>query len=353
LKANQHQKKRSHKNKYLNPKKLKKVLFIIPPYSNGCTYHRLEIPMHTMQGIEKHVTTILDGVTDEQLKSIDMVYFQGSNGIVDVKKQVKRLKALGMPYIVDIDDYWILNKEHLLKKGYSKHTRQKKLLMENATFVTTTTPQLATEIKKFNKKVEVCVNAIDSTQPQFEIRKRNSDEFVFGWIGGIHHYIDIKILEDYFTLMNDMPLLIGGVDNHPVWDLITAWSSCNGTKKNYYPIKATNVYSYGFMYDLLDVALIPLAKNKFNSFKSELKMVEAGMKKKAVIVSDVQPYTNLITGKNCLSASNGDEFYRKMRFLQNNKEYANELAENLYEDVQKKYSLAEANKRRIQIINSI
>ena len=306
-----------------------------------------------MEGVDKVVSHNIEGLTDEQLKAVDVVYIQGANGLGNVKKDVKRLKALGLPYIVDVDDYWVLNKEHLMYKGYSKHTKAKKYLMENAAFVTTTTPQLATEIKKFNTNVEVCVNAIDDKQPQFEVRKRNAEEFVFGWIGSIHHYIDIKILEDYFDMLSDVPMLLGGVDNHMVWDLFISWFSDAGRKKNFYPIKGTNVYQYGYMYDLMDVALIPLAKNKFNGYKSELKMVEAGMKKKAVIVSDVQPYTNLITGTNCLTANDGAEFYTKIRFLNENKSYADELAENLYQDVIKKYNLADANKIRNQIINNI
>jgi hypothetical protein len=91
------------------------------------------------------------------------------------------------------------------------------------------------------------------------------------------------------------------------------------------------------MYRDLDVAIIPLTsisqngnKNIFNSCKSELKLVEAGTTNKAIIISNVEPYSqHLIHEENCLAVGQSQNWYTHIRRLINDKELRKELADNL------------------------
>jgi O-antigen biosynthesis protein len=301
--------------------------------------------------IDKSIAYSLDGCSDEVLKDYGLVYFSRLNGIFNVVEQVERLKRLGIKYIVDIDDYWVLPSYHLLCKLYksNKVADRIKYIIHHADYVTTTTDKLAERIKPINPKVEVVVNAIDPDQPQWELKEKNTD-LTFGWIGSIHHYIDLKLLESEAPKMQEagMNLLLAGKVDHMVWDLYEDWFTKNG-RYSLSAINYSDVYSYALAYDHIDVALIPLHKDTFNSCKSELKMIEAGFKKKAVIVSEVSPYTNLITKDNSLTGS----FYNNAKLLRDNPELRKELAYNLYDNVKDKYHIKEANKVRLQIINSL
>ena len=51
------------------------------------------------------------------------------------------------------------------------------------------------------------------------------------------------------------------------------------------------VTSYAMNYSKLDVSLAPIKNHVFNRMKSQLKVIEAGFYKKALIASEIGPYT--------------------------------------------------------------
>ena len=50
------------------------------------------------------------------------------------------------------------------------------------------------------------------------------------------------------------------------------------------------ITSYASNYNLFDISLAPLEENLFNKVKSQLKVIEAGFHKKAIIAQDFGPY---------------------------------------------------------------
>jgi glycosyltransferase involved in cell wall biosynthesis len=112
--------------------------------------------------------------------------------------------------------------------------------------------------------------------------------------------------------------------------------------------------------------LAPLRDSFFNANKSQLKIIEAGFHKKAIIASDVKPYTlDLISaydnGKlndsgNALLVSpnkNHKQWSKHIKFLMDNPELAKELGERLYETVKDKYSLPKVCKDRVEFLKLI
>jgi hypothetical protein len=116
---------------------------------------------------------------------------------------------------------------------------------------------------------------------------------------------------------------------------------------------ATDVLNYGTFYDNINISLIPLRDNRFNSMKSNLKMLEAGFKKKSVIVSHVNPYIGLIEHSwNCLSVKHKNDWYKNMKALIDSKDLRETLAEQLYEDVQE-YHIDKVAELRYNFYKSI
>jgi hypothetical protein len=61
-------------------------------------------------------------------------------------------------------------------------------------------------------------------------------------------------------------------------------------------IEALPVTEYGLLYDQFDIAIAPLVDNKFNRHKSNLKIIEAGMKGLPIFAQGIHPYTDEAKG---------------------------------------------------------
>jgi glycosyltransferase involved in cell wall biosynthesis len=95
--------------------------------------------------------------------------------------------------------------------------------------------------------------------------------------------------------------------------------------------------------------------NYFNLVKSELKIVEAGMKKKCIIAQDFGIYHELIKdGVNgILVKDNKDGWYKAMKKVIQDKEYRETLANNLHEWVKKTYEMEIVTAQRIQFYKDL
>ncbi len=150
-------------------------------------------------------------------------------------------------------------------------------------------------------------------------------------------------------------------------------------KKGDYPDLLTKRYvrhwtrpltTYQKMYDYSDVCLSPLEEidritkpngqivnqpNIFNKVKSELKIIEAGMKKKALIAQDFGIYQQLLKHEDTalLVNKNDKGWYQAMRRLVLDKDLREKLANNLHEFVKDRYSIVTVTKDRVEIYKQI
>jgi glycosyltransferase involved in cell wall biosynthesis len=127
---------------------------------------------------------------------------------------------------------------------------------------------------------------------------------------------------------------------------------------------------YGRHYDYCDVCLAPIEQTEmvkdakgtisrkthvFNEVKSELKIIEAGMKKKVLIAQNFGIYKELIkdgeTG--ILISDNKDGWYKAMRKLILNPELRETLANNLHKFVKDKYELKNVTADRVDFYKNI
>ena len=114
----------------------------------------------------------------------------------------------------------------------------------------------------------------------------------------------------------------------------------------YIRLNALEVNRYLDMFNKVDVIITPLVDDEFNSFKSELKMIEAGMFKKVFIASN----TGVYKGLNIPKFNNIEECADIIKSLIDvDGQYIN-YRDNLI-GMMDRYDLLSINKRRIQLYN--
>jgi len=370
-----------------------KICVIINRAVGGCVYYRQLEPHTDLHLYNKDFqVTFTDGIgslSDKELLEYSIVQYH--KGLVSLE-QVKRCQSLGIKTIVDFDDYWMLPKSHGMYNQYYYELeivddRQKIKTDENGNlikrqysisdflidilrtfdYVTVTTEFLANLVRPYNKNIIIFENSIEETAPMWEIKETKYNKIRFGWIGGTMHWNDIQLLRGTPNrLDHDMKLKgkyefrLFGYKRDSIFvnfaNIFTDYGrSLNACKlfPNRPVLHNENQPSYAQYYNDLDVALVPLVDDKFNSSKSELKIVEAGFFHKPIIVSNVTPYKEIINDENALIVRKSKDWYRHIKFLINNPEKIQEYGENLYETVKERYSLKNVTKKRAEFYRSI
>ena len=326
------------------------------------------------------------------------------------------LRSLGIIVIVDLDDYWLPTKEHPIHGIIVQNKIDEKIKnnLRAASYVTTTTEIFAEEIKKLNKNVIVFPNAINPKELQFNQPTPPSDKIRVGWLGGSSHLHDLALLGDFVqknTDINDkLQYVICGFDTRgtvteinpqtneqkqrdikpeeTVWaryeEIFTSnYKTIDDDYKNfllqfkeleynsgnvlpYVRVWTKPVTTYAMNYSKFDISLAPIKNHIFNRMKSQLKVIEAGFYKKALIASEVGPYT--IDLVHCLKngefneegnailipeSRNHSDWSKAIKKLVQNPEMIKELGERLYNTVKDKYDLNVVTKNRAEFYKSL
>lgn len=338
------------------------ILVSITKNFAGCGFYRLFQPhLHLAKNYKVKVTlnsglwkNEKEKMSDDEIKSFDLIVWH--KGFFEID-DIKRAKELGVPTVVDFDDHWVLNPEHTLAPAYAKDNTSVKLhkLLITADYITCTTDILADEIYQHNKNVVVLPNAMDMSHEGCKERRKEEKEYCFGYIGGHFHINDVRLLRGLaFRLKEDCQnykmRLFGYDDSFPYKEYANILSNFNTA-----PIEVfagLPIFQYHQFYNLMDCSLVPLVDNRFNSYKSELKMIEAGFFKKAVIVSNVHPYSTLINNSNCLKVDSPSDWYKHCKRLINNPEVGKELGNALYDSVQQ-FSIERVNQSRYKFYQDV
>ena len=349
-------------------------------------------------------------------KKYQIVHFHRSFGNIDHCPQiVETLKSLGIIMVADIDDYWLPTKEHPIHQLIIENKMHKKIVdvLKVASYVITTTELFANEIRKFNKNVIVLPNAIDPEEPQFNQPTLPSDKVRIGWLGGSSHLHDLKLLDGMVNklgqIQDKLQFYVCGFDirgtvteinkdngqqtQRPIKPEETVWRRYeeiftnnykivtpeykifldkfkeedypNVNKENYVRVWTRPVDSYARNYSNFDISLSPIKNHIFNRMKSQLKVIEAGFYKKALIASNVGPYTidlkhamknGEFTDGNALlvdEVKNHSDWAKNIKKLVDNPNMITDLGERLYETVKDKYHLNTVTKTRAEFYKSL
>lgn len=328
---------------------------------------------------------------------------------------IKMLNSMGIITIMDLDDYWLPTKEHPVHQMVLQSKLHEKIVanLKVAGHVTTTTSIFANEISKYNKNVYVLPNAINPKEPQFNAVTEPSDKLRFGWLGGSSHLYDLKLLDGTINKLSShkdkFSMYLCGFD---IRGTVTEINQQTGEQKQreikpeetvwaryeeiftdnyrmvdekhkeflmtfkdepyvsdelpfYNRVWTKPVTSYAGNYKWFDVSLAPIKNHIFNRVKSQLKVIEAGFYKKAIIASNIGPYTvdlkhalnkGEFTDGNALlvdEARNHSDWSKYMKKLIDNPNFAYDLGQRLYETVKDTYDLNNVTKTRAELYKSL
>ena len=293
--------------------------------------------------------------------------------------------------------------------------------------VITTTNLFTDLIKKTNPNANVFIlpNAIDPTESQYTPNPEPSERLRIGWLGGSSHLRDLEILKGvasklkYEGLIDKVQFVICGFDlrgtmtmidqqtgkqtQRPIKPMESVWYQYEkiftddydtvsedyknfllSFKKGEYPgiqnepyrrVWTKPITTYASNYNLFDVSLAPIEEHVFNKVKSQLKVIEAGFHKKAMIAQDygpyqidLIPYLNKSNNKkiqekivnpegNALlvkTSKNHKDWYKNIKTLIENPSMVEELRNNLHNTVKNTYSINAVCKSRKEIyVNSL
>ena len=323
----------------------------------GCGFYRMYQPHNHLaknHGVEVMITDTIRQFNDEKLKEFDIAIWH--KAFFDYA-EIDRCKSLGVVTIADFDDHWLIPKDHIFYASYVKDSTSSKLhrLIRRVDHVTCTTDILADQIYLHNKNVEVLPNAMDMDYDGCKVERVKEDKFIFGYLGGHTHVKDVrelKGLQASLLFEKSYQIRLFGYDQTSVYNEYADILSDN-RKGNFSVYKGAEIWQYPQFYNYMDCSLVPLLGTSFNSMKSELKMIEAGFFSKAVIVSNVEPYSNIIKdGKNCLAVNHRSDWSKHCKTLLNNRSLAEDLGKQLNQDVQR-YSIANVNKNRYKFYRNV
>jgi glycosyltransferase involved in cell wall biosynthesis len=397
---------------------MKKInILVVPSDRSGVGYFRSTNPHIRLQ--ETYPNDFFIDINyepnyedEEYIKKFHIIHFHRSISSKNKSsiQLIKYLKSLGIKVVMDIDDNWFLPKEH--PAFYmNKVSNMKEVVRDNAResdWVTTTTDYFASIIKdRHNSNVIVLPNAIDVKDKQYNEETIESNKIRIGYLGGSSHFHDLLLLSKMFSSLrlnfkDKIQVVLCGFDTRGTIETVdpktnqrqsrsimpheSIWCKyehifTDGYKliedQKYlkhllkysnepYPNEENMVYrrvwtkpitSYATNYNLFDISLAPLVHNQFNRVKSQLKAIEAGNFKKALIAENIEPYKiDIINNKNGFivdSEKKPKEWYQRVTELIRNPNRIKDLGEALNETMMSKYTIIKVNEKRKEFYQSI
>jgi glycosyltransferase involved in cell wall biosynthesis len=397
-------------------------VLVVPSDRTGVGKFRSIDPHIFLQNLypeDFHIDIVYDVAYDdlEFFKKYQIVSFHRSIGpdFERANQLILKLNELGIVTVGDIDDYWMPGKEHPIHDviRFNKINEKITANLKIAKYVSTTTSLFADEIMKMNKNVVVFPNAINPKESQFREPTPESDRLRIGWLGGSSHLHDLQLLDQSFSklgsISDKLQYVLCGFDTRGTVTEInsqtgehvkrnikpeeTVWASyekiftqnyttISEDYKNFlekyvqdsYPNENSEAYirvwtrpvqSYAKNYSKFDVSLAPIKNHMFNRMKSQLKVIEAGFYKKALIASNVGPYTldlkhsldhgNFVDGNALLVDENRNhsDWAKFIDKLVKNPNMVKDMGERLYETVKDTYDLNVVTKSRAEFYKSI
>jgi glycosyltransferase involved in cell wall biosynthesis len=403
-----------------------KVL-VIPSDKTGVGYYRSTTPHLKLQELYPDTFRVdidesPDFSNENYFKGYDLIHFHGTLGPwEEFNKTIDMIKKLNIPTIMDIDDHWSPGRHHPAYEIIKREKLPEKLInnLKNSPYVATTTEIFKDELSKFNKNIFVIPNAIDTDEEQYQPKEVKSERIRIGWLGGSSHLEDLKLLRGLvsklksdglidkvqfvvcgFDLRGKMTIFDKNTGEQKVRDILpreSVWYKYEQIFTDNYKIVSPKykrflerfknkeyddienepyrrvwtkpITSYANNYNLFDISLAPLVENDFNKVKSQLKVIESGFHKKALIAQDFGPYKidleNMYeksqgksvpaiyndTGNALLvdSTRNHKQWYQFIKKLIQEPERIKLLGDNLYNSVKDKYSMEAVCKLRKDI----
>lgn len=272
--------------------------------NSGPGYHRVYLPLMNMDGPDVFVTNCL---LPEHFEGRDIFFYNRmlfERGEECGPENLLKLKEKhGFRIVLDIDDWWILDKRHILYETYESTDWVAKEIshIRAADAILTTHERLADAICDVLPaheagKVHICPNSIPRID-QFNITRTPSDMVRLFWQGSATHLEDIQLLERPIEALGPIAkkvrmVMAGFHKDYEEWHVMANMFTA-GLKTQYKLIDGAEAKDYYAAYAEADICLVPLVNSPFNRMKSNLKILEAANLGLPVIASGVHPYLDM------------------------------------------------------------
>lgn len=385
---------------------------------SGCYLHRLLLPHSKMKELTKDFEVTISDLKEYATLEEKIAYIGTFDSLVfhrfipnDWMSMLKQ-EYPNLKIIMDMDDYWNLSQQHTAFSTYKIFNLPESIknCMAKSDLITCTTDILKQKIISLNNNVTILPNSL-VPEGQFEPHDNPSNRLRIGLIGGSSHKRDIEMLNGVVKMMtpdllSQIQFVLCGFDrgierivgenNQVVEVRQMEWSNVCWTRfeqiltddyrtvspehrkflkefryqyqynadEPYKRIWTKNIYNYMNGYDDIDILLAPLEDTEFNHCKSELKLIEASVKNKCAIVSDVYPYKicginmfdyggKLNENGNCIMVNNrkgAQGWFKAIKKLVENKDLRDLMRSNLSKLTEPNgdYNLEAVTRRRIK-----
>ena len=277
-----------------------RILVLLPKPVGACALYILIYPygqLHNKynQNIVQFQVNRGDVLEAKEITDIDVVVIHNQDAELPI---IKYYQNLGKKVIVDIDDYFVLPKYHMLHRHFKTSATVDRI--RQADLVTTTRPELKEKILKHNPNCEIVLNYIpENTKVIKDVRFPTFDKLRIGYTGGLCHIQDIKTVFGlnkllYEALGDRYEFYVAG-DNGSIefQKYIYVLSNKGKCAKNMFIHKAVYLDKFYHLYSMFNLSLCPLRDDEFNKCKSNLKFIEAGLFNIPIATNNINTYGEL------------------------------------------------------------
>ena len=312
---------------------------------DGCSYHRVFLPNNHLDADVRTVSNL----KEEDMKWCDILHYS-RHVMISPKFIAEKAKEYNVKVIVDTDDWWEVGKDHPKYHMWKQSNvgPQIRQHMMYADAVTCTSDLLASIVP--NDNVYVLPNTIPFGEGQF--RKHElpaSDKVRLLYASSSMNYSNTNIIARAMEKLKHLPIEIvfAGYHEGEVYELIIQNLTAKG-QIPYTTIEWTGVEDYMNSYQG-DILLVPSKATEFNSYKSNIKVLEAATLGMPVVVSMAEPYlglpVNYFTGEK--------EFVEQVTRLVEDVEYRNECGMKIEDFVKENYDMSKWSERRLQVYKEV
>ena len=312
---------------------------------DGCSYHRIFLPNNHLDAEVR----IVSNLTEEDMKWCDILHYS-RHVVYSPTFLAQKAKEHNVKIVVDTDDWWEVGKDHpkyyIWKQSNVGPQIRQHLMYADA--VTCTSDLLASIVP--NDNVYVLPNTIPFGVGQF--RKHElpaSDKVRLLYASSSMNYSNTNIIARAMEKLKHLPIEIvfAGYHEGDVYDIIIQNLTAKG-QIPYSTIPWTDTEHYIDSYKG-DILIVPSKATEFNSYKSNIKVLEAACLGMPVVVSMAEPYlglpVNYFTGEN--------EFVQQVTRLVLDAKYRKACAEELEEFVREEYDMLKWSEKRLKVYEEI
>lgn len=227
------------------------------------------------------------------LRRFDTLVFSRPQISPTAVREIQQARYLGKRVIVDLDDdFYALPPDHPGYNGVGPGNPARLQTLERALaqadLLVVATAALADRYRPLARRVEIVPNGWTRSNPLWEQAIEPHATLNLGWAGTPTHRADVALMvRDVVGFMRQTPqaqLVIGG--DPGVWQM---FADLPEARRSFVPMVPFDLYPN--LLARFDVLLAPLCDNAFNHAKSDIKLLEAGIRRIPWVASPRSAYS--------------------------------------------------------------